>query len=58
MTRRIAHLIEDQENREKLFTTIDLDIKVGRTLEDPQKTKVPILDTDQVLPLFSRKESH
>jgi hypothetical protein len=55
MTRRIAHLIEEWENRAKLFKTRDLDVKVGRTLEYPHNTKVPILDTDEVLPL---KESH
>jgi hypothetical protein len=41
----------------KLFKSIDLDVEVGRTLEDPHKTKVPIPDTDEVLPLISRKES-
>jgi hypothetical protein len=35
-----------------------LDVEVGRTLEDLQKTEVPIPDTDEVLPLISRKESH
>jgi hypothetical protein len=35
-----------------------LDVEVGRTLEDPQKTKAPIPNTDEVLPLISRKESH
>jgi hypothetical protein len=35
-----------------------LDVKVGRTLKDSQNTEVPILDTDEVLPLISRKESH
>ena len=57
MTRRIAHFIEEQENQAKLFKTRDLDVAVGRTLEYPQKTKVPIPDTDEVLPLISRKES-
>jgi hypothetical protein len=57
MTRRIAHLIEEQKNRLKLFKTKDLDVEVGRTLEDPQKTEVPILDIDEVLPLISRKQS-
>jgi hypothetical protein len=57
MARRIAHLIEEQENRAKLFQTRDLDVEVGRTLEDPQKTEIPIPDTDEVLPLISRKES-
>jgi hypothetical protein len=35
MTRRIAHLIEEQKNRLKLFKYRDLDIEVSRTLEDP-----------------------
>ena len=34
-----------------------MDVEVGRTLEDLQKTEVPIPDTDEVLPLISRKES-
>jgi hypothetical protein len=51
-------LIEEQENRVKLLKTRDLDVEVGRTLEDLQKTEVPIPDTDEVLPLISRKESH
>jgi hypothetical protein len=58
MTRRITHLIEEHEDQSKLFKTRDLDVKVGRTLEDPQKTEVPIPDTDEVLPLMSRKESY
>ena len=57
MTRRIAHLIEEQENQAKLFKTKDWTAEVGRTLEDPQKTEVPIRNTDEVLPLISRKES-
>jgi hypothetical protein len=35
-----------------------LDVEVGRTLEEPQNTEVPIPNTDEVLPLISRKESH
>jgi hypothetical protein len=57
MTRRIAHLIEEQENRSKLFNTRDLDVEVARTLEDPQKTEVPTPDKEEVLPLNLRKES-
>jgi hypothetical protein len=57
MTRRITHVIEEQENRSNLLRTRDLDVKVGRTLEYPQKTEIPIPDTDEVLPLISRKES-
>jgi hypothetical protein len=33
-----------------------LDVEVGRTLEYPQRTEVPIPDTNEVLPLISRKE--
>jgi hypothetical protein len=39
MTRRITHLIEEQENRAKLFKTRDLDVEVGRTLEDHRRLK-------------------
>jgi hypothetical protein len=31
MTRRITHLIEEQENRSKLFRTKNLDVEVERT---------------------------
>ena len=44
MTRRIAHLIEEQKNRSKLFNTKDLYFKFARTLEDPKKIEVPIPD--------------
>jgi hypothetical protein len=55
MTRRITHLIEEQENRVKLFQTRDLDVKVGRTLQYPHNTEVPIPGIDEVLPLISIK---
>jgi hypothetical protein len=58
MTKRITHLIEEHENRENLFKTRDLDVEVGRTLEDLQKDEVPIPDTNEVLPLISRKVSY
>jgi hypothetical protein len=57
MTRRIAHLIEEQENRSKIFNTRDLDVEAARTLEDPQKTEVPTPDKEEVLALNPRKES-
>jgi hypothetical protein len=57
MTRRIAHLIEEHENRAKLFKTKDWNVEAGRTLEDPQKIVVPIPDTNEVLALISRRES-
>ena len=57
MTRRIAHLITEQENKSKLFNTRDPDVKAVRTLEYPQKTEIPILDKAKVLPLNPGKES-
>ena len=57
MTRRITQLIEEQENRSKLFDTRSLDVKTARTLEDSQKNEVPTLDKEEVLLLNPRKES-
>jgi hypothetical protein len=34
MTRRITHLIEEQENKSNLFRTRNLDVEVERTQED------------------------
>jgi hypothetical protein len=56
MTRRISHLIEEQENRSKLFKTRNLDVEVERTQEDSQKTEAPTLDKEEVFPLNPRKE--
>jgi hypothetical protein len=57
MTRKITDLIKEQENRSKPFETRELDVEVTRIIEDSQKISVPIPDTDEVLPLISRKES-
>jgi hypothetical protein len=57
MIRRIAYLIEEQENISKLFDTRDPDVKATRTLEDPHKTEVLTPDKEEVLPLNPRKES-
>jgi hypothetical protein len=56
VTRRIAHLIEEQENRSKLLNTRGPDVKVARELEDSQKTEVPIPGEEEVLPMNHRKE--
>jgi hypothetical protein len=56
MSRRITYLIEEDENRSKLFDTRDPDVEVARTLEDPQKTEV-LTPKEEVLPLNPRKES-
>jgi hypothetical protein len=55
MTRRIAHLIEEHENRSKLFRTMD--VEVERTQEESQETETPAPDREEVLPLKPRKES-
>jgi hypothetical protein len=57
MTRRIRHLIAEQENRSKLLKTRDLDIEIGKTQEDSQKIEEPTPDREEVFPLNPRKES-
>jgi hypothetical protein len=49
MTRRITHLIEEQENRSKLLRTRNLDVEVKRTQEDSQKTEVPTPERENIL---------
>ena len=49
MTRRITYLIEEQENRLKLFNTRNQDVEAARTLEDPKKTEVPLPNKDKEL---------
>ena len=50
MTRRIAHLIEEHKNISKLFNTRDPDIKVERTLDDPQNIEVHVPDKEEYHP--------
>jgi hypothetical protein len=62
MTRRITQLIEEQENRSKLFRTINLDVKVERTHEDlrhlfVEESRASTPDKEEVLPVHPRKES-
>jgi hypothetical protein len=56
MTRRIVHLIEEQENRLKLFRTKNLDVEVERTQEDSQKSGTPTPDREEVFPFNPMKE--
>jgi hypothetical protein len=56
MTRRIAHLIEEQKRRSQIFNTSNSDVEAKRTLEDPQKIELPIFDTEEVLSRNPRKE--
>ena len=50
-------MIEKKENISQLFHNNDVDIKVSRTLEDPQKIEIPILDKEEGSPSNLRKES-
>jgi hypothetical protein len=56
MTRKITYLMEEQGNRSKLFDTRDLDVKVVRTLEEPQRTKMNVPDDEEVFPLNPKNE--
>jgi predicted phage tail protein len=57
MTRRITQLIEEQENKLKLFDTQSLDVKVARALEDSQKIAIFVSNIEEVLPLSLKRES-
>jgi hypothetical protein len=55
MTRRIAHLIEEQERRSQIFNASNLDVKAKRMLEDPHNIELPIPDKEEVLSRNPRK---
>jgi hypothetical protein len=57
MTRRITHLIEEQENRSKLLRTRNLDVEVERTQADSQTSRTPTPDREDVLLSDPMKES-
>ena len=57
MTRRITQLIEEQENKSKLFDTRSPDVKVARELDDSQKIEVSVSYIEEVLFLSLRRES-
>jgi hypothetical protein len=56
MTRRIAHLIEEQKIRSQIFNISNSNVEAKRTLEDPQKIELPIFDTEEVLSRNPRKD--
>jgi hypothetical protein len=56
MTRRIAYLLEEQENRSQLLNSRDLDVEAIRALEEPQKIEIPNPCNEGVLPLDLKKE--
>jgi hypothetical protein len=60
MARRIAHLLEEQEEQSKLLRTRYIDVKVERTQEDlkhlsVQESREPTPERKEVLPLNSTK---
>jgi hypothetical protein len=56
MTRKIAYLMKEQDNKSELFDTRNLDVEVVRTLEEPQGTEMHVPDDEEVLPLKPKKE--
>jgi hypothetical protein len=56
MTRRIAYLMEEQENRSQPLNTRNLDVEAIRALEEPQKIEIPNPYDEGVLPLDLKKE--
>jgi hypothetical protein len=61
MARRIAHLLEEQEDQSKLLRTRDLDVEVERTQEDLkhlsiQESRAPTPEREEVLPSNPMKD--
>jgi hypothetical protein len=56
MTRRIAYLMEEQENRSQLLNTRNSDVEAIRAIEEPPKTEIPNPYDEGVLPLDLKKE--
>jgi hypothetical protein len=57
MTKRIMQLIEEYENKSKLFDTRSPDVKAAGALEDSHNIEVSVSDIEEVLPLSLRRES-
>jgi hypothetical protein len=56
MTRRIAQLIKEKEDKSNLLSARSSDIKVIKELEDPQKTGVSVSDINEVVTLSHGRE--
>jgi hypothetical protein len=61
MARKLAHLLEEQENQSKLLRTRDLDVEVERTHEDlkhlsVQESRAPTPEREKVLPSNPMKD--
>jgi hypothetical protein len=57
MTRKIAQLIEEQENKSKLPDTRSPDVEATGTSEDIQKAEISTPDKEEVIHLNPRKGS-
>jgi hypothetical protein len=57
MTRRIAQLIEEQENRSKPLIVRGPDVEAERMSEGSQKTEAHVPEKEELLPLGLRRES-
>jgi hypothetical protein len=57
MTKRIAHLIVEQENKSNLLRTKNLDHEVERAQEYSQTSRAPTLDREAILLYDPMKES-
>lgn len=57
MTRRIAQLIEEQENKSKPLIVRGSDVEAERMSEGSQKTEAHVLEKEELLPLGLRRES-
>ena len=61
MTRRIAHLLKEQENQLKLLRNRNLDVEIERTQAylkhlSIQESRAPTLEREEVLPLNPMKD--
>jgi hypothetical protein len=56
MTRRIVHLIEEQKRKSQIFNISTSGVEAKRTIEDLQKIKLPIFDTENVLSRNYKKD--
>ena len=60
MTKRITHLLKEQEDHPKLLRARHRDVKIERTQEDlrylsVQEIRIPTLDREEVFPLNTGK---
>jgi hypothetical protein len=57
MTRRIAQLVEEKENKSKLFDTRRPDVKAAKELGNSHKIGISVSDIDEAINLSLRRET-